>query len=69
MTKLACLNMKCSRDLGKATRLLRNLLFSVDVAAIEKYCLATSVYSSYEYRQARGVSLLVKRTLSTQGSG
>ena len=73
--KLASLNARGLRDLGKTARLLRDLLsFGVDVATIQEthfVCEADSrvlsndfvVYSAYGNRQARGVSLLVKRSL------
>lgn len=69
-------NMKCLRDRGKATCLLRDLLsFGVNVAAIQEThfvcdvdaCVLASdflVYAAYGDRHASGVSLIVSRPLN-----
>lgn len=76
--KKATLNMKGFRNRGTASRLLRDLLSSgVDVAAIQETLFVCNVdacvletdfvvYSAYGERQARGISLLVKRTLDAK---
>lgn len=76
--KLSCFNMKGLRHRSKASLLLRGILsFSLDVAAIADTLFVCDVdarmlarefvvYSTHRDQQARGVSLLEKRTLGVR---
>lgn len=75
--KLVCFNAKGLRGQSKAAFLLCDLLsFGVDMGVTEMpnfvcnvdACVLSNdfVYSAYGNRQARGISLLVKRNLGTR---
>lgn len=77
--KLASLNVRGLRDRDKTVHLLCDLLsFGVDVAVIQQtHCVCdidsrelsgdSVVYSAYRDQQAKGISLLVKRSIQYEG--